>query len=105
MQILNKSLLTNLFALLLLGIGYALHNPLLHAIGLFAFSGAITNWLAIYMLFERIPGLYGTGIIPLHFEAFKKGIHELIMLQFFTPENLERFVSFEQFQPNWKAQL
>ena len=59
--------------------------------GLFALSGAVTNWLAIYMLFERVPGLYGTGIIELHFESFKKSIHEMIMKQFFSQENVEKF--------------
>ena len=59
--------------------------------GLFALSGAITNWLAIYMLFERVPGLYGSGVIPLHFEDFKTGIKELIMHQFFNRENVEKF--------------
>ena len=62
------------------------------AMGYFAFSGAITNWLAIHMLFERVPGLYGSGIIPLKFESFKTAIRNLIMNQFFTVENIEKFV-------------
>ena len=61
--------------------------------GLFALSGALTNWLAIHMLFEKIPGLYGSGVIVNRFEDFKLGIHGLIMNQFFTKENLERFFS------------
>ena len=60
-------------------------------IGLFALSGAITNWLAIYMLFERVPGIYGSGVIPINFESFKKSIHELIMNQFFNKEILEKY--------------
>ena len=60
-------------------------------IGLFALSGAITNWLAIYMLFERVPGIYGSGVIPINFESFKKSIHELIMNQFFNSEILEKY--------------
>ena len=43
------------------------------------------------MLFERVPGLYGSGVIPLHFEDFKTGINELIMHQFFNRENVEKF--------------
>ena len=42
--------------------------------GLFALSGGLTNWLAIHMLFERIPFLYGSGVIPERFEDFKQGI-------------------------------
>ena len=59
--------------------------------GLFAVSGGITNWLAVYMLFERVPLLYGSGVIPLRFEEFKVGIRRLIMDQFFNHAELEAF--------------
>ena len=39
----------------------------------FALSGGITNWIAIHMLFEKIP-FYGSGVIPKRFEEFKTGI-------------------------------
>lgn len=67
----NKSLLTNLLALALLAGGYQTNNQIAFYAGLFAFSGAITNWLAIHMLFEKVPGLYGSGVIPARFEEFK----------------------------------
>jgi len=59
--------------------------------GLFALSGGITNWLAVHMLFERVPGIYGSGVIPLRFEEFKHGIRQLIMEQFFHKDDLEEF--------------
>lgn len=62
-------------------------------IGLFGLSGAITNWLAIHMLFEKVPGLYGSGVIPQRFEEFKSSIHRLMMEQFFNPENFQRLLS------------
>lgn len=43
------------------------------------------------MLFERVPGFYGSGVIPLRFEEFKLGIRDLIMEQFFKQANLEAF--------------
>ncbi len=89
----NKSLLTNLVALAVLMAGLLLPHPELRAVGLFAVSGALTNWLAIYMLFERVPGLYGSGVIPLHFDEFRRGIRRLMMDQFFTPEHIERFLA------------
>ena len=92
--IFEKRLVTNLFAMALIGAGLLFNAPwreLLLNTGLFALSGAITNWLAIYMLFERVPGLYGSGVIPMHFEDFKTGINELIMHQFFNRENVEIF--------------
>lgn len=92
----NKSLLTNLIAVAILFTGYALPNPTIESIGLFAVSGAITNWLAVYMLFDKVPGLYGSGVIPLHFDDFRAGIRHLMMNQFFTSENIERFLSSSQ---------
>jgi len=88
---LHKSLFTNLLSAALVGGGYYAHEPIVLSVGLFALSGAITNWLAIHMLFEKVPGLYGSGVIPARFEDFKAGIHTLIMEQFFTRDNFERF--------------
>jgi len=45
------------------------------------------------MLFERVPGLYGSGIIPLHFEEFKAGIQRLVTEELFNQQNVERFFS------------
>jgi uncharacterized membrane protein YheB (UPF0754 family) len=89
----NKSLVTNILALLLVIAGYTTANTSLLTIGLFALSGAVTNWLAVHMLFEKVPGLYGSGIIPERFEEFKGAIKRLIMEQFFTEQNIQRFIS------------
>jgi|TARA_R110002124_G_scaffold162466_1_gene329532 uncharacterized membrane protein YheB (UPF0754 family) len=62
-------------------------------VGIFALSGAVTNWLAIHMLFEKVPLLYGSGVIPQRFEEFKAGIRELMMTQFFTEQNINRFLT------------
>ncbi|QXO15631.1 DUF445 domain-containing protein [Vibrio ostreae] len=91
----NKSFITNFVALVLLAGGYALDNRLALYAGLFAFSGAITNWLAIHMLFEKVPGLYGSGVIPARFEAFKAAIKQLMMTQFFSDANIDRFLNQE----------
>lgn len=91
----NKSLLTNIIALALLAGGYQTDNQIAFYAGLFAFSGAITNWLAIHMLFEKVPGLYGSGVIPARFEEFKAAIKNLMMEQFFTQENIDKFLNKE----------
>lgn len=91
----NKSLLTNIIALALLAGGHQAGNQVAFYAGLFAFSGAITNWLAIHMLFEKVPGLYGSGVIPARFEEFKAAIKNLMMEQFFTQENIDKFLSKE----------
>ncbi|MGS2721714.1 DUF445 domain-containing protein [Paraglaciecola aestuariivivens] len=92
----HKSTLTNGLALAVLLIGSYLNNTIIQSIGLFALSGALTNWLAIHMLFEKVPGLYGSGVIPNRFEDFKAGIHALVMQQFFSQENIQRFMANNQ---------
>ncbi|QQR65809.1 MAG: hypothetical protein IPI25_09580 [Candidatus Brocadia sp.] len=87
----NKSFMTNAIAAVVFGISYEIpgffgRNAIMLA-SLFALSGALTNWLAVYMLFERIPGLYGSGIVTLRFDQFKQSIRSLIMENFFTKEN------------------
>lgn len=91
----NKSLLTNLCALAVIGIGLWLDSPWREsvlAMGMFAFAGALTNWLAIYMLFEKIPGLYGSGVIAARFNEFRTAIEKLVMEQFFNQQSLDQFV-------------
>lgn len=90
---LNKSVITNLIALGITALGYGLSIDWLFYIGIFALSGAVTNWIAVHMLFEKVPGLYGSGIVQLKFAEFKAAIKSLIMEQFFTQENLDRFLT------------
>jgi len=89
----NKSLVTNFIALICTLVGFILENHVVYTTGLFALSGAITNWLAVHMLFEKVPLLYGSGVIPARFEEFKIAIRQLMMEQFFTKENIDRFLS------------
>jgi len=94
----NKSFITNLIALLLIALSFTIlefKDALLYT-GLFALSGAVTNQLAIHMLFEKVPLLYGSGVIPLRFEAFKASIKNLMMSEFFTREQLESFFANEE---------
>jgi len=89
----QKAHLTNLVAFIFLCIGLLIDNTLVLMIGLFALSGALTNWLAIHMLFEKVPGLYGSGVIQNQFEAFKDSLHRLMMSQFFSAEQVDAFIN------------
>jgi len=60
--------------------------------GFFALSGALTNWIAIHMLFEKVPFFYGSGVILERFEDFKKGIKKLVMEELFTDSSVADFV-------------
>ena len=91
----NKSLITNILALSLTI--YGMFSPIYSTEifmyrGLFALSGGLTNWLAIHMLFEKVPLLYGSGVIPDRFEEFKQGIKELILTEFFSLSSINNFL-------------
>ncbi len=70
-------------------------TPLLFT-GLFALSGAVTNQLAIHMLFNKVPLLYGSGVIEKNFDTFKESIKNMIMTQFFNQEQLNAFFQNEE---------
>ena len=88
----NKSLLTNIIAILICigGFTFPDYAAYFFTVSIFALSGSLTNWLAVHMLFEKIPLLYGSGVISNRFEEFKAGIKTLIVSEFFTREHIER---------------
>jgi len=92
-KIINKSFLTNFIAGGVIAIGYfsPYYKEQIITIGAFSLSAAFTNWLAIYMLFDKIPFIYGSGVVPIHFEDFKNGIKNLVMEQFFSDKNIDNF--------------
>ena len=93
----SKSLIVNIIAAALVVLSYFVPEEfskyLLYS-GLFALSGAITNWIAIFMIFNKVPFIYGSGVIEENFEKFKASLKNMIMEQFFSKEQLDRF--FEQ---------
>jgi len=95
----SKSLLTDLVSLGLIALSFFVESSLQNLFlftGLFALSGAITNQLAIHMLFEKVPFLYGSGVIEKNFESFKTSIGTMIMQQFFTKEHLNHFLTSQE---------
>lgn len=95
----NKTILINTLAIVLIASSFfsleTISKPLLYT-GLFALSGALTNQLAIFMLFEKVPFLYGSGVIETRFESFKIAIKNIIMSEFFTKEQLDNFFKTEE---------
>jgi uncharacterized membrane protein YheB (UPF0754 family) len=63
------------------------------AAGLFGFAGGMTNWLAVKMLFDRVPLLYGSGVIPARFREIRTTLRDLIMHHFFAEDYLTRFLA------------
>ena len=95
----DKGWLTNFVSVALVGASYTIEETAgsaLRSAGLFALSGAVTNQLAIHMLFEKVPFLYGSGIILDRFESIREALKTLIMEQFFTPEKIESFVQTQE---------
>ena len=90
----NKSVITNLGAILIILIGFSVKDnySFILMTGIFAFSGSITNWLAVHMLFEKIPFLYGSGVILDRFQDIKVGIKNLILEELFSAEQINKFL-------------
>jgi uncharacterized membrane protein YheB (UPF0754 family) len=53
--------------------------------------GGFTNWLAIKMLFDKVPGLYGSGVIPMRFKEIRETVKNVIMKTFFDEQYLESY--------------
>jgi uncharacterized membrane-anchored protein YjiN (DUF445 family) len=103
-KFLNKGDLSNLatFIIMLLGVLVEVvfvnsgdlqqkYNFVL-AFGLFGFAGGITNWLAVKMLFDRIPGLIGSGVIPNRFREIRGALKDTIMRSFFDEQHLQQYI-------------
>lgn len=90
----NKSLITNLISTLIILIGFLFKDEFsfILVIGIFALSGSITNLLAIHMLFDKVPFLYGSGVILDRFEDIKLGIKNLILQELFSVEQIDKFI-------------
>ena len=78
--------------LLILILGLTLSNACLTEIGLFGASGGITNSLAVYMLFEKIPILVGSGVIPRKFTQIRFAITITMMDTFFSQDNIQDYL-------------
>ena len=73
--------------------------------GACAFCAGITNSLAAKMLFDRVPGLFGSGVIPARFSDVRSKIVDLIMAHFFAPAHLRRFLSDRRADFDWRRYL
>lgn len=91
---LTKASITSGLALIITVSGFLTksYSDVFLNIGLFALSGSITNWLAVYMLFEKIPFLYGSGVIPSRFSQFKRELKMLIIEEFFNEARVKQFL-------------
>ena len=91
----TKASITSGIALLitLSGFLFESYSNVLSSVGLFALSGSITNWLAVHMLFEKIPLLYGSGVIPNRFSKFKSELKTIIVVQFFDRARVKKFLA------------
>gem|GEM_PF-5265543 len=75
------------------------YKAVIFSTGLFALSGALTNWLAVHMLFEKVPGLHGSGVIVTHFEQFKAGILKLVHEQLFSKDKVQSVLADKSASP------
>jgi uncharacterized membrane protein YheB (UPF0754 family) len=103
----DKGTFSNILSGAVFGTGLALPHGAVRdftlSVGLFAFSGGITNALAVKMLFDRIPGLVGSGVIPARFREIRQKIQDLILKHFFSEEYLREFFEREKGSLDWRS--
>lgn len=92
----NKSAFTNIALLAMTFLGWFFGLDGIKTIGIFGFSGSITNWLAVHMLFERVPFVYQSGVIANNFEEFKESIKDTMMANFFRQSDIDSASDVEQ---------
>lgn len=63
------------------------------AFGLFGFAGGVTNALAVTMLFDRIPLLIGSGVIPRRFKEILEALKAMILDTFFDEAFLRTYAA------------
>lgn len=63
------------------------------ALGLFGFSGGITNWLAVKMLFDRVPYLAGSGVITKQFKEIRQTVMDTVLETFFDAAFLGKYIA------------
>jgi hypothetical protein len=91
----HTNILSNVVSAVIALIGLVLPHPYhLYVVytGVFALAGGLTNWLAVHMLFEKVPFLYGSGVVVRRFETFRTGIREMVMKQFFNEHQIHEAV-------------
>jgi len=69
-----------------------LGTKIVRAAGLFGFSGGVTNWLAIKMLFDHVPGLVGSGVVTRQFKVIRQTVMETVLDTFFDADYLGSYV-------------
>lgn len=106
-HVLNKGTLSNVVTFLVMVVGFVLSAldvangmpgradvvQYLVAFGVFGFAGGITNWLAVEMLFTKIPGIAGSGVILRQFVPIRESIKSMMMQMFFEVEFMRAHIS------------
>ena len=91
----DKGTVSNLISATVLGCSFLIPEDGPHALvlsaAMFALSSGVTNTLAVKMLFDRVPGLIGSGVIPTRFREIREQIKRLIMEHFFSEAYLHEF--------------
>jgi uncharacterized membrane protein YheB (UPF0754 family) len=103
----DKGTFSNLVSAAIVAIGFFLPTGTARdfflSVGLFAFSGGITNALAVKMLFDRIPGFIGSGVVPARFQEIREKIRNIILEHFFAEAHLRRFLEKHRGELDWKS--
>ncbi|MCH2374584.1 MAG: DUF445 domain-containing protein [Planctomycetes bacterium] len=105
----DKGTVSNLVSAVVFAVGFfapsSTAQAFLFSAGIFALSGGLTNWLAVKMLFDRVPGLIGSGVIPARFKEIRAKVRDLILEHFFSEAYLADFFENHQKDVDWSRYL
>ncbi|MBM4222715.1 MAG: hypothetical protein FJ161_02810 [Gammaproteobacteria bacterium] len=59
-------------------------SQILVTIGLYGLSGSVTNTLALWMIFEKVPGIWKSGMIEQNFPHFQSNLKETLIEHLFS---------------------
>ncbi|XP_031552060.1 uncharacterized protein LOC116289312 [Actinia tenebrosa] len=64
----------------------------IRAAGLFGFTGGVTNWIAVKLIFSRIPRLFCSGALFKYFVTVREVVADFIIEAFFSSSQVKRYM-------------
>lgn len=61
--------------------------------GLMGFAGGLTNAIAVKMLFDKIPGIYGSGVFQRRYKDIRLTMKNTMMKSFFVQETMKSYLA------------
>eukprot|EP00731_Ephydatia_muelleri_P025983 Em0018g83a len=68
-------------------------SRIIRSLGVFGFMGGVIIWIAVEMLFRRIPFLFGSGVLLRQYKSIRETISSIVIETLFDPAALRKYFS------------